>query len=73
MVDEKDSQKKRALVAWISSSVMFTIMVVAGVYFSDAIRTSNGDRPPVLALVVVSLIVSWLLRRYFSQYYGPKK
>jgi uncharacterized protein with PQ loop repeat len=59
--DEKFN-KKMATVAWVSSSIVFNIFLIYGVYISKVVRTANGETPPWIAVAIFDLVVMFLLR-----------
>ncbi|KAF1004794.1 MAG: hypothetical protein GAK28_03807 [Luteibacter sp.] len=63
---------RRARVAWFNAMAAFGLMVYIGIYATDVIRTSDGERPPTVAVVCFVLLVGWLLKRYFHGYFQRK-
>jgi len=63
--------RRKATVAWLSASATFAVMVCLGVFATDAVKDANGQRLPVIPVVMFTLIVIVLLRKYFNGRYQP--
>lgn len=59
--------KRLVNVAWITGTLTFILMEIVGVYLTDAIRTSYGERPPLAFLIFMAIFVSWAGRKYLLQ------
>lgn len=74
MESGKDSleARKKANAAWISASTVFVLMVLVGVFLTDAARDANGNRPPVVPVVLFTVVVVALLRKFFRDHYASR-
>lgn len=71
--DVSDLKARRlATVAWIYASAGFVALEVIGLYLTDAVRDANGNRLPVIPVVIFTLVVLALTRKYLLDLYKRK-
>lgn len=63
------SIKMKSTVAWVSASLVLVSGITLGVFVTGDIRDANGDRLPVLPVVLVTSIFVFLLKKYFDGRY----
>ena len=61
-MEKKNIESRQLNMAWLSASLTIIVMLLWGIYGSNAIRDANGERPPMLAVWLFALIVIALLR-----------
>lgn len=69
---EELKARRLATIAWIYASAGFVALEVIGLYLTDAVRDANGNKLPVIPVVIVTLVVLALTRKYFLDLYRRK-
>ena len=72
-MEKKDTEARQLNMAWFSSSLTIIVMLLWGIYGSDAIRDANGERPPMLAVWIFALIVIALLRPALRHHFKTRR
>ena len=72
-MEKKNIEARQINMAWFSSSLTIIVMLLWGVYGSDAIRDANGQRPSRLAVWFFALIVIALLRPALRHHFKTRR
>jgi len=72
-MEKKDIEARQLNMAWLSASLTIIVMLLWGIYGSDAIRDANGERPPMLAVWIFALIVIALLRPALRHHFKTRR
>ncbi|GGY24019.1 hypothetical protein GCM10008098_17010 [Rhodanobacter panaciterrae] len=72
-MEKKNIESRQLNMAWFSASLTIIVMLLWGIYGSNAIRDANGERPPMLAAWFFALIVIALLRPALRHHFKTRR
>jgi hypothetical protein len=72
-MEKKNIESRQLNMAWLSASLTIIVMLLWGIYGSNAIRDANGERPPMLAVWLFALIVIALLRPALRHHFKARR